>query len=302
MASKGIILMAFGKHAYAKMAFNMAVSIRYHNPDLPITLVHDGICDTVFLPWMWQFFSEVKPLKREHLYDYTGNKEKMNPGKAKTFIYEYLSYDHNVYLDSDGACIKSLDKLFNTCIESGAPYKSQVVGWYSRDKGDDFPEMQWAWPKDIWEHYTLPEGAKMPAINSSFCYIHKCKEAEALYKQIQENILNPIPLDKLRLQWGGNQPDELYTNIALGQKGIDCDLGYHTIYFNVRLEQNWTYVEEHYDIIGLFGGVGFTHRSILDYYDRLMRKYCNSGGFEHYFKTHMFMPGKHANIRPLNRL
>src|SRR5688572_16783080 len=150
METKGIILMAFGKHAYAKMAFNMAVSIKYHNPDLPITLVHDGICDTVFPAWMWQFFDEVKPIKREHLYDYTGNKEKMNPGKAKTYIYEYLSYDHNVYLDSDGACLKPLDKLFSTCIESGSPYKSQVVGWHTIDKGRDFKEMQWAWADDIW--------------------------------------------------------------------------------------------------------------------------------------------------------
>lgn len=294
----GVMLLAFGKHSYIKMAFNMAVSLKYHNPDLPITLVHDENI-TALMPWMLDFFTDFKEVKQEHLYDNFGTKEQsMNPGKAKTFIYEYLSYDHNLYLDLDGAVLRPLDGLISKCINSGAPYQTQVVGWYTRERGDDFPEMQWAWPNDIWEHYKLSKTAKMPAINSSFAYIRKCPEAAALYAQIQSNMANPIPLNKLRLQWGRNQPDELYTNIALAQTAIDCELDYHPIYFNIRLERDWASVIARYDVLGLFGGQNFTHKSVADYYDRLLRKYCQTMGFEHRFKWHMLVKDKHANKRP----
>lgn len=294
----GVILIAFGKPSYMKMAFNMAISIKYHNPDLPITLVHDsGI--SALMPWMLQYFNEFKEVNPEHLYDNIGTKQQtMNPGKAKTFIYEYLSYDHNLYFDIDGAVLRPLDGLIKACVDSGEPYQTQVVGWHTIDKGRDFSAMQWAWADDCWEHFNMSKDAKMPAINSSFAYIHRSPEAQALYKQIQENMANPIPLDKLRLQWGRSQPDELYTNIALAQTGIACELPYHPIYFSLRLERDWASVIEKYDVLGLFGGVHFTHKSVTDYYDRLMRKYCASMGFDHYFKWHMLGKDKHANKRP----
>lgn len=295
--TKGVLLMAFGKPAYAKMAMNMAASIKYHAPHIHITLVHDGVA-TCLPDWAWRFFDAQQSIHKEHLYDNIGTKEeKMNPGKAKVNIYKYLPYDHTLYLDADGAALKSVDALMATCIASGSPYLTQVVGWHSIDKGRDFKEMQWAWADNIWEHYALAADAIMPAINSSFAYIRKGPEAEAFYNQIEKNLENPIPLDKLRMPWGGSQPDELYTNIALAQTGIKCDIGYHPVYFNITIERNWQHVNDNYDILGIFGGVGFTHASVLQYYDRLMHKYMKGYGIQHEAKSHLLMKDKHANKR-----
>jgi hypothetical protein len=300
MASKeetrGVVMMAFGKPAYAKMAFNMALSIRYHSPDIKICLITDGSCVSIFADWQYQFFDEIKGILSDDLYDNYGTKEqRMNPGKAKTRIYNYLPFDHNIYLDCDGALLKPIEGLFDECISQRGYYKTQVVGWHTIDKGRDFKEMQWAWADDMWEHFNLKKDARMPAINSSFAYIRKCSESEKLFSQVVDNFSNPMP--KLRMPWGNTQPDELYTNVALAQMATECDLGMHPVYFNIRLERNWTYVTENYYVLGIFGGVNFTHRSVLDHYDRMLFKYGGGFGWNHQYNSHIVMNDKHANKR-----
>jgi hypothetical protein len=294
--TRGIVMMAFGKPAYAKMAFNMALSIRFHSPDIKICIITDTPKVPIFADWQYQYFNEIRSIHMDDLYDNYGTKEqKMNPGKAKTRIYNYLPFDHNIYLDCDGALMKPIEGLFDECISQGGYYKTQVVGWHTIDKGNDFKEMQWAWADDMWEHFKLKPTDRMPAINSSFAYIRKGKEAEALFKQVVENFANPM--EKLRMPWGATQPDELYTNVALAQLGTECDLGMHPVYFNIKLEKNWKHVNDHYYVLGIFGGLNFTHSSVLQYYDRLMHKYGASVGWQHQYKSHIVMADKHANKR-----
>lgn len=299
--TKGIILMCFGDQAYAKMAFNMALSIKCTS-EYDITLVHDGQGIWQIPPSFHFVFDTMIEIDREDIYEVNGV---FSPGKAKTRINKYLQYDYNIYLDVDGCVVKDLGPLFDTCIESKGCYKSQVVGHHTIDKGRDFIQMQWAWADQIWPKYGLTEKSVMPAINSSFAFLKRGKELDALYKQIQSNIDDPIPIPELRTQWGKTQPDELYTNIALGQLGIDALLTFedgswnHPIYFNVNFVKEISIIPQNHYILGLYGGVGFTHKCLMDYYDRLMRVYCREKGFEHHFKAHLFMQKKHANKRGL---
>ena len=294
--TRGIVLMAFGKQAYAKMAFNMAMSIKFHSPDIKIAFINDGSCISAFLDYHYQYFDQIISIHKDDAYDNAGTKEeKLNPGKAKTRIYNYLPFDHNIYLDCDGAAMQPLEPLFDECIAQGGFYKTQVVGWHDVSKGRDFKEMQWAWFDEIVEHYNLPSDFTMPAINSSFAYIKKCKESEALFKQVIKNFDNPM--SNLRMPWGATQPDELYTNIALGQLSVQCDLGLHPVYFNTHLVRDWAKVTKEHYVLGIFGGVGFSHSSITDMYDRLMHKYGKENGMTHQWKSHILMKDKHANTR-----
>lgn len=286
---KGYVLMAFGKSGYYKMAINMAISLRYHDKDANITLIHD---ESSKLP-LSHYFDNLIAIKREHLY----TNRKLDPGKAKLYIYEYLPYKHNIYLDADGIAISKLSSLWDRLISSDLPVISQVVGTHKIEQGNAIPIMQWAWANDIWQRYSLNENSVLPAINSSFMYIRKNDDAAKIYQYAQDSYSNPIPLQQLRLKWGGTQPDELYMNIAFALFGIipQLDEDFEPILFSRGLITSWKDKTDRHYILGIYGGMGFTHSSLLKYYDACMSKYCHQLGKHHIYKTHLFMREKHAN-------
>jgi hypothetical protein len=296
MKTKGIVLMTFGKPAYAKMAYNMAVSIKHYTPDMTIALIHDDSLNGL-RPHERGIFEVLIRIEPNDLFDNYGDKklQKMNPGKAKTRIYNYLPFDYNLYLDVDGCALQSLDPLMDRCIGNGSYYLSQIVGWHTIDQGRDFKEMQWAWADDIWKKYGLLETDRMPAINSSFSFIRKCDEAANLCALIDAGMSDPIT--NLRTPWGATQPDELYTNIALCQMETKCDVGGHPVFFATRVVSDWANIKREHYVLGVFGGLGFSHSSVLKMYDRLMHSYQAARGMEHSYKAHILMRDKHANKR-----
>lgn len=289
MTTEGVVLMAFGKRAYYRMAFNMAVSIKYHSPDMRVALITEG--RPLLAEHELKYFDTVIQMNRSDAYD----GDKLNPGKAKTRIYKYLPYTHNIYLDVDGVAMQDLNPLMQLCRDNGSYYLTQVVGYHDITKGRDFQEMQWAWADDIWEHFGLLKTDILPAINSSFAYIRKCDEAESLYGLISDNFDNPMT--KLRMPWGATQPDELYTNVALAQMEVNCDVGLHPVFFSTGVVKSWTEIKVRHYVLGIFGGVGFSHSSVTDMYDRLLFKVMASRGLTHQYKAHHLMRDKHANNR-----
>lgn len=289
MTTEGIVLMAFGKRAYYRMAYNMAMSIKYHSPDMRVALITQG--EPLLSPHELNCFTNIVQMDKDDAYD----GDKLNPGKAKTRIYPYLPFDHNIYLDVDGVAFQSLAPLMQKCRDNGSYYLTQVVGYHDISKGRDFKEMQWAWADDIWQHFGLLDNDILPAINSSFSYIRKGDEAELLFALIADNF--DYPMEKLRMPWGSTQPDELYTNVALAQLKVSCDIGFHPVFFSTGIVRNWTEIKSNHFVLGIFGGVGFSHSSVTDMYDRIMFKVMATFGKSHQYKSHILMRDKHANKR-----
>lgn len=281
--------MGFGKPAYIRMAFNLCASIKYHGCQIPIRLIHDGCLDA--LPYYHKWVFDVTELvKDEHLY----HNGKLDPGRAKTRIYEYLQADSNIYLDVDAMANQDLTRLFDYCEALDKYYLTQVVGKQKPSEGRDFKEMQWAYLDDIVSHYKISEDAYVWATNSSFAYIRKSPQAEALFAQIQANIDNPLP--NLRSQWGDTFPDELALNVALAQLNHDPSPNIEPVYFNYQTPiTHFTPIIENHFLMGYFGGEGFSSESMWEYYDRQMRVILNGFGFEHEYKSHHLIKDKHAN-------
>lgn len=266
---RGITLLAIGKPEYGNMAFNMALSIKYHS-DIPIKLVYEPSALSHLYDFHKSIFDIMQPMEVE---DYLINGQ-FNPGKAKLSIYKYLEFDSNIYLDVDGAAVKSLDGLFDECEATGEYFLTQYLTHITGCK-EEFKEMMWAYPKDIWERYGFDDNTSLPAINSSFIYVKKCKEAEDFFEKANWNISNPIPYEKHRLKWGQGkyrwQPDELYLNITMAQFNILGKLKVdYPIFFNNNYTPRMMETINQYYLIGLYGGMGFTHHSLLEYYDRLI--------------------------------
>lgn len=290
--TKGVVLVAFGKRGYAYAACNMAVSIKHYNPLLSISL----LCDNKFEDHLTKksdmaVFDQVIRLPDRVLFSPHGGHD---PALTKISIYEFLPYDYNLYLDVDGVAMQDITPVIDALIEKGGYYYTHIFGSRTLADGNENEEMVWAWMHDIWDHYKLPRDARLPATNSSIQFIKKSKEAKDLFDQIQKNYSNPIPVDRLRLKWGGGQPDELYLNIALCQKGWqDCD---HYVFFGNRIsEMTFEQIEKRYYILSIFGGRGFTRECYMEWYDRLLFRYYEARGKEHLYKRNYIVNDKHAN-------
>jgi hypothetical protein len=189
-----------------------------------------------------------------------------------------------------------LEPFFEECIATGDFFLTQYLTHIEGCK-EEFKEMMWAYPVQIWEKYGLKEDACLPATNSSFMYMKQGKEIDKFFSKAIENMNNPI--DKLRLTWGTSQPDELYLNITMAQFGILGKLKKdYPIYFSNRSIVRDMNEIENYPLIGLFGGHGFSHLSLIEFYDRVIHKTSiEMLDKSIQFKMKKMIKAKHANFR-----
>ena len=288
--TKGIVLLAIGNPVYGKMAVNMAVSLKFHNPDIKIQVICEEFTMSHLGAWHRSFFDintiiDTKDCRHE--------KGGLFPALAKLNLYKYAAFDENIYLDVDAVCTKSIDKVWEAC--QGGWYLSQLTGVHKiTDAKNDFTGLQWAKVNDIVKYYGLETGDVIPAINSSFQYFTKSDKTKELFDLALELLSNPIPTGLHPMQWTkkDEQPDELYMDVALAKKKHvpELSLG-HVIYFD-----NQTLKQDRMNscfFVGLYGGVTYTHSSLQDYADRELHKiYRTFHRKEHLYKVKVLLRGK----------
>lgn len=288
--TQGVFLTCFGKRGYGFAAYNMAFSIKTFNPKIQICLFHDDSSIQELPSKCLEYFDKFIKIPDE-LKWVDG---RIDPANVKINIYDYLPYDYNLYLDVDGLALKNIQPIFDQLIEKGNHYYTHIFDYHTIDKGNDIPSMVWAWAEEIWYHFKLPQDAKLPGTNSSIQFIKKCEESKHLFNTIRRNYANPIPLDHLRLKWGGGQPDELYLNVSLAQCGWkECTE--YVFFGNGVSSLNFSQIEENFYILSLFGGKGFTKGLYWEWYDRMLFSLHEQIGMEHRYKGLYLQKDKHAN-------
>jgi hypothetical protein len=291
-ASTGVVLVAFGKPQYYWAAYNLAYSIKRFNAAINVAL----ICDTkeracYYCADLLGYINEFIELPEAHIY----TNKKIDPGKAKVLLYDYLPYDNNLYLDVDAVCLKDLQPLIDSCINSGAPFLTRVVGQHNIKQGRDFKAMQWAWADELWQHFGLNKNDVIYAINSSIQFIKKSETAEAIYRTAADLYLNnPMPIYKLRMKWGGGQPDELYFNVAFGKTGYKPK-DVNAICFQMGKEYSYKQIEELFYLMSYYGGKGFTPSFYIDWLDRKLKQWMEADGKQHKYFIHRITDHKHAD-------
>jgi len=281
---KGIVLIAVGGEGYLRWAVNMAASIKYHSPLLPIQLLaskgnYIGALSNS------RFFDLVTLVEEE---DYRDEKGRLFPAKLKTSFIHYVDFAEFIYLDVDGCILKDLSPLF----EKGYTLATDLQGVYDRSMPEPFNHLKWAKPKEIWEHFGLEETAKLPAINSSFLYIKKsdCVELFDLAHDLLMN--NPLPYEKHWYVWGRqrdtkvSQPDELYLNVAMAKLGL---IPQHEVVIYFRMindlceHTDFRQVANEFYGIGLFGQLETNHRRMRAMYnDSMKQMWTESTGLPFY--------------------
>jgi hypothetical protein len=290
--STGVVLVAFGKPQYYWAAYNLAYSIKRFNKDLQIALISDSKDRALY--YCHDLTNQIDvyvDLPEQHIY----TNKKLDPGKAKVLLFDYLPFHYNLYLDVDAVCLKDLQPLIDQLIANDAKYATRVVGEHTIDQGRDFKAMQWAWADQIWQHFGLAKSDKIYAINSSIQFIEKCDEAEAIYRTAADLYLNnPMPVSKLRMKWGGGQPDELYFNVSFGKnkfKPYEID----AVCFQMSREFSYAQIEERFYLMSYYGGKGFTPSFYIDWLDRKLKAWMAEDGIQHKYFIHRITDHKHAD-------
>lgn len=293
----GVVLMAFGKPQYYWAAYNLAYSIKKFNKAVQIALISEPITKGAlyYCPDISSVVDVYVDLPSDNLY----TDKKLDPAKAKLLMYGLLPFQENLFLDVDAICLKDIEPLLNHLSSSDKNYQTLVIGSHKIEQGRDIKSMQWAWADDIWSTYNLDQDATLPAINSSIQFIRKSEQSESLFNIASDLFLTkPIPVHKLRSKWGGGQPDELYTNVAMCLLGIDASIDVKSVYITHKRELDINTILSDYYIMGYFGGQGFTPRYYVEWLDRCMKVWMRQDNITHkYFINriieHKYVTGKH---------
>lgn len=290
--NKGILIIAVGRKEYGFWAWNLAVSIKHFN-DMPIQLLHDGKALSGLNKFQRSFFDHIQLIEDEDLIHSMkrGNItiKKLSPALIKTSLYKYSKFKQTLYLDADSICLQDIEPLFTSLSKQKKQYISQNQGMAKKGQ-KDFPQMKWASPKQAWEHFDIPNDAKLPAINSSFQYWKESKKAEDIFETAR-TLLNENPFDTKTSEdrWGHeyNQPDELYMNVSCAINKHDPSVKKSPVMYGFSIspmvELKDLRANDYYLIS--FPGDGFNlHNHYGFLYDALMSNYLRDIGQPHIYK------------------
>ncbi|MES2592407.1 MAG: hypothetical protein V4608_11010 [Bacteroidota bacterium] len=271
----GIIILALHKQTYATAAFNLALSIKKHNPDLNITLLSDNIHQKVYRTEHYAVFDWIKEISKD---DYTNNGQ-FCPAKAKLSVYKYSSYKQSLYLDADSICCQNLDSLFEQL--KGFAFKSNNVEGYT----------QWVDTEIFKSFFGVEPGL---TINSSWMYFENSK----VFKQAEKYYNKGFDFKNLKQRWGKSLPDELFLNASIQKLQVDPKTAIPVMFFDDKKSRKAiSEIESEYYLMTFYGNANSTSLSYREWYDKHLFKLCKEKGIEHRFKMSEIIAHKHVNSK-----
>lgn len=289
----GIVLSAFGRKGYIYAAFNLLCSIKFHNPELKVSLAFDRDLLTYLTPEKIQLFDHLIEIPKEQ-FTTLG---KIDPAKYKTALYDYLPYEENLILDVDGVCLQNLQSLMTILSAKEGQVYTDVMG---RGKvNEEINYMLWASTSFICEHFKIPLERDLVSVQTSFLWVKKGKESKKFFDKLKKNYEKGIDKSKVRM-WGGTIPDELFYTGTFGQLDLNPDPEMKPVFFgNFFYPKTYEELHTEFYIMSLYGnGTGRTETKLryLEYYDKIMKGYCGKFGFSHDYKRGYIMQDKHVNF------
>lgn len=258
MQDKGILLIAVGHPYYSHMASNLAVSIRYHNPELPIAIAHDGQGFTLLEEWQKGLFTAIeipKKLLNGDPYSLKLHLDELTPFKKTLFL------DVDMVWNNDRSVSQLMDELdgvsFTMVCRNKIDGNGQTISrWVNME------EMAKAYKAeayyDISSELIYFEGS--PAI---------FEEARKAYKKPKVEVA----------KFGQGLADEAFFMMAMAKMGTEPHkVPFEPTYWEPRYypkQHNRSFISQFY---AMSVGGAFTTPHIKKIYDSLMLHYFNSQG------------------------
>jgi hypothetical protein len=284
----GILLIAFGKAGYARMAHNLAFTLKKHAPDLKIGLY---IADDIrqFLPDP-SLFHAIKTLNRG---DYKNARGGIEPAKAKGQIYRFgtAMFDKFLYLDVDGIGITDIRPLLKHL--EGRPVATEITGTGKVGQHINYGEY-WCSAANIVKHFGCSTDATICGVQSSWMYFEKGLIGEKVQEYLDYYLTKPLPKHIIKADWGGSIPDEMLYQGVFAKMGIvpRNPKGHNRapVFFgHANIKDTPEQVRERYHVLALYG-----FRLVQKRYLALADKLLKEAGDRHGFTTDRVMKDKHV--------
>lgn len=274
--SFGVCIVALGYPIYGNYAFNLALSLKVHDPSIKIAILHDSEALSNLNDNERKFFDHFIEIP-ESVYVVGGNKEYM---RAKLFVNDFTPFEHTIYLDSDTIWLdKKISWLFGELYS-----KEFIIGFnafYDVQKKKSTKSGYTYWCRDEIEcvkYHKLEE--VMPQTVSGFFYFKKGEYSNKIF-ELARSIFSDkkAPYNK----FAGGMPDEYAFNIALGL------LNYRQEEFNPIYFDKLHGAIEGEEIYKTFWGVAIGGNRVSvrvqEIYNRLVKRYSVMAGIEmrHFF-------------------
>lgn len=288
--TKGICIAAWGHPYYGNYAAQLAASIKFTCPGLPITLLYTPEAVTHLTDIHRAFFDEMKVIPQECFY----SNGVLQPFVAKLYAYTLSPYDYTIQLDADTIMFpqgRNLESVFEQLKEVDFTIQNRS----SYDINSTLKPDMWADLQEIKTEYKVDTG-KFHYISSEFIYYKKTKGNKKLFQTAVKTF------DTLKIQYkrfAGGIPDELPLSISMLVNGINPHQeGYRPIYWESAEKKNFT-TDKLYgsnssgEYIGYsIGGALPASGRMVEVYNNLARFYGANFGFTPFpFKEkRSFMP------------
>lgn len=208
--SRGVLLIALGSPQYGCYAANLAASIRYNDPGLPIHLVHTAESTTLLGAEHLALFTShtVCPLDAYVSPD-SGTRQFI---RAKTWMYELSPFEETLFIDVDALILPghSLTELM-TQLSASCHFTMQNRGCIDLSRNEKFKDYTvWCDIEEFKRHYGQRKGL-FYQYQSEFAFFKKNKKNKTYFDLVRELYDRPpIPAEG----FDNGIPDEYCFNIA----------------------------------------------------------------------------------------
>lgn len=218
--TKGILIIALGHDNYKQMAFNLAISIRYNNPDLGICIASDKHNEHLRSIGANSFGVQYIDVPFEYFYNTVSNKIEYQ--KAKAYMDKLSPFGKTVYIDADSIFFSNHDTLAKKSFEpifEGFQDDNLAFTLYNlKDffKAKEDKSIYWfngIGSKTIAKHYEIDLNATIYNIQSSFMYFKKSAKTTSFFK-IVRTVYSERPENLQLLEWANGIGDEFAFVIA----------------------------------------------------------------------------------------
>lgn len=282
--NRGIIIIALGSPFYGRMAFNLLISLKHTEPEMPVTLIHDSTAITHLRTEQRKRFDSMLPCSPE-FYMLNG---KMQYYMPKLHLHELSPYKEAIYLDADMLWLprRKPSQLFDEL--AAVDFAMINEGYIEMQGGDKFSNKNytfWVDPDKLKAAY--PENknvqtGKLFQYRSEFIYFKKNKQSKKIFNLAQRVYKYPKALP---LKMGEKIPDEYAFNIAGLLLGIEphefnyCPIFWEFLHGRQRLPESELY--QRYYGYSMGGSMNVDRQK--NFYNELLKYYCMHAHVENRF-------------------
>ena len=302
-AKQGILLLALGQPHYGNYAANLAMSIKFNCPDMPIALIHDeGAIRHISADKRLQLFDKLIEAPKD-IYVVNGHARYI---RAKNFLYQLSPFDETLFLDADIILFPNSTSKINDLFAELSDYDFTMSnrGHFDMANLQMNDYSQWANLYDLKKAYAIKKG-KYYGIHSEFIWFKKSAKNDKFFSLVADitkdfddytTISNDVKAHHSavslinetivkRAVFGGGTPDELPYAIAIAKlKHYPHKDDYNPIYWeladNIRLIHNVKNLYSQYT--GLSWGGNRTPSETTKLYNLLVKFYSGKGGYRYF--------------------